>query len=85
MPNTSAAKKALRTSRRKREVNLAKKEKITNSQRNLRKALHSGSKDIKDHLSKAFSALDKAVKSNYIPKKRADRKKSRLAKMVEKA
>ncbi len=33
-----------------------------------------------DNLSKAFSSLDRAAKKGLIPKGRADRKKSRLAK-----
>ncbi len=72
----------MRSSERKRQQNLARKKKIVSSQRDLRKSIKNSSKDVLEHLSKSFSALDKAVKSNYIPKKRADRKKSRLAKIV---
>ncbi len=36
-------------------------------------------------LSTAFQALDRAARKNAIPKKRADRKKSRLAKAANRA
>jgi len=85
MPNTSSAKKALRVSRRKQKVNKVKQYKIKNSLKELRRAISNGAKDYKEVLSKVYSALDKAVKNNYIPKKRADRKKSRIMKMVAKA
>jgi ribosomal protein S20 len=85
MPNTAAAKKALRASRRKRVVNLQKKKKIIDSQRDLRKAIKNNEGNLQEQLAKAFSALDKAAKSNFIPKQRAKRKKSRLAKMLVKS
>lgn len=83
MPNTKSAKKALRVSLRKRKYNKAKNYKIKNSLKELRKVLTSKPEAYKDALSKAYSALDKAVKSNFINKKKADRKKSRLSKLVE--
>ena len=42
-------------------------------------------KDPKATLSLAFKALDSAVRKNTIPKKRADRKKSRIALALQKA
>jgi small subunit ribosomal protein S20 len=39
----------------------------------------------KDALSKAYKALDRAARKNAIPKKRADRKKARLALAVNRA
>jgi small subunit ribosomal protein S20 len=44
-----------------------------------------GSADPKATLSEAFKALDRAARKNAIPKKRADRKKARLAKAMAKA
>jgi ribosomal protein S20 len=41
-------------------------------------------KNLKDELSKAFQALDKAVKGGIIKKGNANRKKSRLAKAIAK-
>jgi len=83
MPNTKSAKKALRGSLRKKEFNDLSKSKIKNSLRNLRKSLSQGVNESQEALSKAFSALDKAVKTNLIPKGRANRKKSRLAALLE--
>ncbi len=81
MPNTKAATKALRVSNRKRIVNLAKKNKVDNSRRTLNKLIKLGetsAKNFTEALSTYFSALDKAAKSNFIPKTRANRLKSRM-------
>lgn len=49
----------------------------------LKKALKSVvTKPSSENLSQAFSQLDKAAKKGLIPKARADRKKSRLAKAI---
>ncbi len=85
MPNTSSAKKALRGSEKKRGFNNTRKYKITQSLKELRRVLANKPSEYQTTLSKVFSSLDKAVKSNLIPKKRADRKKSRVSAMVEKA
>lgn len=79
MPNTQSAKKALRSSSRKRQYNLVTKYKIKNSLKEFRKSLEIDPSNYQTTLSKAFSALDKAVKSNLIHRNKADRKKSRLA------
>lgn len=84
MPNTQSAKKALRSSSRKRQYNLIAKYKIKNSLKEFRKALEIDPSSYHATLSKAFSALDKAVKSNLIHRNKADRKKSRLALKVTK-
>jgi len=84
MPNTTSAKKALRGSTKKRKFNRLKTYKIKNSLKELRKNMVEGGKNIENSLSRAFSALDKAVKTNFIPKGRADRRKSRLSAMVDK-
>jgi ribosomal protein S20 len=81
MPNTNSASKALRVSNRKRIINLAKKNKIDNSRRTINKLVKLGeasAKDFTQAMSNYFSALDKAVKSNFIPKGRANRLKSRM-------
>ena len=85
MPQTKSAKKALRSSKRKQEFNTARKWKLKKSLKELRKGIQNGAKDIEQTVAKVYSALDKAVKTNLIHKKRADRKKSRVAKMVAKA
>ena len=88
MPITQSAKKALRGSQKKRVFNLRKKANIIDSRRNLMKniAAEDMNKDvIKENLAKYYSSLDKAVKTNFIPKNRADRLKSRMAIRIAKA
>jgi small subunit ribosomal protein S20 len=85
MPNTKSAKKAMRSSIRKNVFNTARKWKIKNSLKELRKVMVSNVTEYQSSLSKVFSQLDKAVKSNLIHKNKANRKKSRLALMVAKA
>jgi small subunit ribosomal protein S20 len=84
MPNTKSAKKALRSSLKKREYNLATKRKVRDSLKDLRKVIAINPENYQTALSKAYSSLDKAVKTNFLHKKTADRKKSRLAKMIDK-
>ena len=85
MANTKSAKKAVRSSERKRVYNLAKEHKIKDSVKQFKKAVVSGSKKVEQDLSKVFSALDKAVKTKFVSKKTAARKKSRLVAMMRKA
>jgi small subunit ribosomal protein S20 len=85
MPNTSSAKKALRSSLKKREFNTISKLKVRNSLKELRKVVKTEPAQYQPTLSKAFSALDKAVKTKLIHKNTAARKKSRLAKLVTKS
>lgn len=84
MPNTKSAKKAQRSSLRKNEINTARKWKIKNALKDLRKILVTNKDAYLPALSNTFSQLDKAAKSNLIHKNKANRKKSRLAKMVAK-
>ena len=84
MPNTKSAKKAMRSSLRKKEYNDARKWKIKNSLKTLRKVMTTAPAEYMSPLSDAFSQLDKAVKTGLIHKNKANRKKSRLAKMVDK-
>lgn len=82
MPNTKSAKKALRVAETRRKVNLARTFKIKTALKNLRKGLVSTPEDNQNLLAKAYSALDKAVKTNLIHRNKANRKKSRLSAMV---
>ena len=85
MPITSSAKKALRASRRKRIFNLRRKEAVKDVVKDLRKLVAAGKqKEAQELLSKAFKSLDKAVKGHTLKKGNADRRKSRLAKLVSK-
>lgn len=85
MPNTKSAKKALRVTTRKTLINTARKWKIKNSLKELRKCLATNPNEYQVTLSKVFSNLDKAAKTNVIHKNKANRKKSRLSAMVKKA
>lgn len=85
MPITSSAKKALRSSKRKRLVNLANKETMNKSVKAVKKLVVSKTKEgTKEALSLAYKALDKAAKKGVIKKNTASRKKSRLAAAIKK-
>ncbi len=85
MPITRSAKKALRASVKKRVFNLARKDKITDSVKTLKKLVAEGkSKEAREALKNVQKALDKAAKAHTIDKNIASRKKSRLSKMVKK-
>ena len=86
MPITKSAKKALRQSLRRRTRNLIYKNKIQKLLKELKKLIILGKKEeIKNLLPKIYKALDKAVKVGVIKKGAADRKKSRVTKLVNKA
>ncbi len=75
MPIIRSAIKKMRQDQKRTLANRAQKE-------NLKKAIKlAETKPTAENVSKAFSALDKAVKVHLIPKGRADRKKSRLPKV----
>jgi ribosomal protein S20 len=82
MPQTKSAKKAMRSSARKQVFNKNRKWKIKNALKDFRQGIENGAKDMTQTLAKAYSSLDKAVKSNLITRGKADRKKARLAKTV---
>jgi small subunit ribosomal protein S20 len=80
MPITKSAKKALRASKRKRVFNLARKSALKTSL----KELHAVAGSDKELLSKAYQAIDKAVKRGVLKKNTAARKKSRLVAAMKK-
>lgn len=84
MPNTACAKKALRSSTRKRVFNKLKQAKIKQAYKSLRKNLTIENENSSKSLSSVFSALDKAAKSNFITKGKANRKKARATKAFKK-
>ncbi len=86
MPITTSAKKALRSSRRKREFNMARKEAMTTAVKKFRKLVTAGKIDeAKKMISTVDQTIDKAAKTNLIKKNNASRIKSRLAAMLKKA
>jgi small subunit ribosomal protein S20 len=85
MPITSSAKKALRSSKRKRLVNLATKEGMNKSVKSVKKLVSAKTTaGTKEALSLAYKALDKAAKKGVIKKNTASRRKSRLAAAIKK-
>jgi len=85
MPITRSAKKAHRASLKKREFNLARKEKVSTSIKDLKKLIAAGKKkEALAALSIVQKALDKAAKEHTIDKNIASRRKSRFSKMIKK-
>ena len=79
MPILQNAKKALRVSKRKAEINQPVRSRLKTAVDAVKKKADS------DTMSTAFSAIDKAVKRNVIHRKKAARIKSQLAKSAAKA
>jgi small subunit ribosomal protein S20 len=84
MPNTSAAKKSLRQSKRREEKNLKKKEAMLSVIREIKKLVAGGKKaEAAKKLPQAYKIFDKAAKAGYIAKNNAARNKSRLTALVK--
>ena len=85
MAITRSAKKAHRTSIRKRVFNDRRKDKVATAIKSLKKLVVSGKKiEAQALMREVQSALDKAVKGKTLSKNTASRKKSRLSKLVKK-
>jgi small subunit ribosomal protein S20 len=84
MPIIKSAKKALRVSIRKHEINDATRAKIKSAVKGVKVGTKSNDKNIDELLSKAYRELDIASKKNVIHKNKASRLKSRLAKSIAK-
>jgi small subunit ribosomal protein S20 len=85
MAITHSAKKALRSSLRKREFNIARKNKVQKSLKSLKKLIsEKNKKQALVVMRLVQKALDKAVKGHTLDKNTASRKKSRLSKMIKK-
>ena len=85
MSITRGAKKAHRSSQRKRVFNLRRKDKVSRSIKSLKKLVASGKKkEAQAMIREVQSALDKAVKNKTLKKNTAARKKSRLSKLLKK-
>ncbi len=85
MPITRSAKKALRSSDRKRNFNRARKDKVATQMKQLKKLISEGKKkEALAQFSLVQKALDKAVKGKTIDKNTASRKKSRLSQSIKK-
>ena len=86
MAITSSAKKAIRSSAKKRVFNLRRKETLHDTSKALLKALTT--RDVagaEKLLPEAYKAIDKAMKRGVIKGNTAARKKSRLALAIKRA
>ncbi len=85
MPTTKSAKKRLKTDKKKRARNLRVKKSLKVLIKGLNQDIGPGKEEgAKETLPKAGSALDRAASQGLIHKNAARRKKSRLAKKVNK-
>lgn len=86
MPITKSAKRAVRSSERKMVYNDRRKKAMKDAVKETKTLLATKDKKAaQEMLSKAYKAIDKAVKTKLIKKNTAARKKSRLAKFINKA
>lgn len=84
MPITKSAKKALRQSLTRQKRNLKRKETIKDIIKKIKKLVAQGkTEEAKTLLPQAQKSLDKATK-NYLHRRAASRKKSRLAALINK-
>ena len=85
MPNIESAKKALRQSKKRQALNLRIKKAMKEAVKKARLLKMGGkNEEAKIFLSRAYQAVDKAAKRGVIKKNTAGRKKSRLAKFINK-
>ena len=85
MPITTSAKKALRSSKKKRRFNVAKKELINKAIKQVKKLVSEKKfKEARDLMPKVQKILDKSVKTGLLKKNTASRKKSRISAMIKK-
>ncbi|RJQ33420.1 30S ribosomal protein S20 [Candidatus Parcubacteria bacterium] len=82
MANTKNAKKAHRSSLRKRVFNVRRKKAIHDTVKAVSKAISAKSKDAGTLLPELYQAVDKAAKHGTISKNTASRMKSRITKRV---
>lgn len=85
MAITSSAKKALRSSKRKRVFNIAHRDAVSSITKEIKKLVAAGKgPDAAKLLPQAYKEIDKAAKTGFIKKNTASRKKSRLAQAIKK-
>jgi small subunit ribosomal protein S20 len=83
MPIIKSAKKALRSSSKKRVFNVRRQRAADEVVKNIKKLIASDKiKEAEKALSSVYKALDKAAKGGTLKKGTADRKKSRLSALI---
>ena len=85
MAITSSAKKAIRSSEKKRVFNIRRKRALHDTVYEVRALTGKGKKETAEALKAAYQAIDKAMKRGIIKKNTASRKKSRLSQALKKA
>jgi small subunit ribosomal protein S20 len=83
MPITQSAKKAIRSSLRKKAINDKRKKAMKEIIKKIEKVAKTDKAEALKMLSKAFQAIDKSAQKGVIKKNNAARKKSRLSKLVK--
>ena len=82
-PIIKSAKKALRQSKKRKALNIKKKDRMKKLIKELRVFVDEKKiEEAKNFLPKVYKAIDKAAKSGVIKKNTAARKKSRLTRIV---
>ncbi|MCL5012206.1 MAG: 30S ribosomal protein S20 [Patescibacteria group bacterium] len=85
MPKIKSAKKALRQNIRHRKVNDARKKNLKQTVKSFRKLVEEKKgTEAKEALVKVFSTVDRVAKTKFIKKAKANRIKSRAAKLLKK-
>lgn len=85
MPITTSAKKALRSSSRKKDFNSSKKELLNKAIKNIKKLVSENKiKEAKAFMSEVQKIIDKSVKTGLLKKNTASRKKSRISALIKK-
>lgn len=85
MAITKSAKKAIRSSERKRVFNVRRKRQVGRALKDVQAVTGKSRDEQKEALRLAQKALDKAVKTGVIKKNTASRKKSRLSAALKKS
>lgn len=83
MPITQSAKKAIRTSLRKKAFNDARKRVMKEVVKKIEKIAKTDKAEAIKMLSSAFQVIDKAAQKGVIKKNNAARKKARLSRLVK--
>ncbi|MCD4693767.1 30S ribosomal protein S20 [bacterium] len=78
MPNTKSAKKELRKSKKRKNINDRVESEFKDLIKKSRKAIDGGDEKAKELVEKTLKSLDKAAKKGLIKNNSRDRKKSRL-------
>lgn len=85
MPIIESAKKRVRSSKKKTEVNREWKDNVKNAIKDFEDLIEEKKvEEAEKQLKETKSIIDKAVKNNILHKNNASRKKSRLTKMLNK-